>query len=105
MYIITVSILTLSPCFQLLLKAQASSMFKGKKENYPFSVCRPFLDTRIGKTGGFYCAHIQLFYWCNVFFFITYMIKHQNLIMNVEMHVIREQSHYSVVSVCESLSQ
>lgn len=24
-------------------------MFKGKKENYPFSVCRPFLDTRIGK--------------------------------------------------------
>uniref|UniRef100_A0A672ZM36 Myosin IHb n=1 Tax=Sphaeramia orbicularis TaxID=375764 RepID=A0A672ZM36_9TELE len=26
------------------------SMFKGKKENYPFSVCRPFLDTRIGKT-------------------------------------------------------
>uniref|UniRef100_A0A8D3CGK6 Myosin IHb n=1 Tax=Scophthalmus maximus TaxID=52904 RepID=A0A8D3CGK6_SCOMX len=23
------------------------SMFKGKKENYPFSVCRPFLDTRI----------------------------------------------------------
>lgn len=24
-------------------------MFKGKKENYPFSVCRPFVDTRIGK--------------------------------------------------------
>ncbi|KAM4532820.1 unconventional myosin-Ih isoform 2-T2 [Fundulus diaphanus] len=32
---------------QLLLKAQTSSMFKGKKENYPFSVCRPFVDTRI----------------------------------------------------------
>uniref|UniRef100_A0A8D2ZIK2 Myosin IHb n=1 Tax=Scophthalmus maximus TaxID=52904 RepID=A0A8D2ZIK2_SCOMX len=32
---------------QLLLKLQTSSMFKGKKENYPFSVCRPFLDTRI----------------------------------------------------------
>ncbi|CAJ1070558.1 LOW QUALITY PROTEIN: unconventional myosin-Ih [Xyrichtys novacula] len=32
---------------QLLLKEQASSMFKGKKENYPFSVCRPFADTRI----------------------------------------------------------
>ncbi|KAM6901705.1 LOW QUALITY PROTEIN: unconventional myosin-Ih [Lycodopsis pacificus] len=32
---------------QLLLKAQTSSMFKGNKENYPFSVCRPFLDTRI----------------------------------------------------------
>uniref|UniRef100_A0A8D3DXD9 Myosin IHb n=1 Tax=Scophthalmus maximus TaxID=52904 RepID=A0A8D3DXD9_SCOMX len=31
----------------LLLKLQTSSMFKGKKENYPFSVCRPFLDTRI----------------------------------------------------------
>uniref|UniRef100_A0A8C4I899 Myosin IHb n=1 Tax=Dicentrarchus labrax TaxID=13489 RepID=A0A8C4I899_DICLA len=33
---------------QLVLKAQTSSMFKGKKENYPFSVCRPFVDTRIG---------------------------------------------------------
>uniref|UniRef100_A0A8C4NWI6 Myosin IHb n=1 Tax=Dicentrarchus labrax TaxID=13489 RepID=A0A8C4NWI6_DICLA len=33
----------------LVLKAQTSSMFKGKKENYPFSVCRPFVDTRIGK--------------------------------------------------------
>lgn len=32
---------------QLLLKVQTSSMFKGKKENYPFSVCRPFMDTRI----------------------------------------------------------
>uniref|UniRef100_A0A3B3TQF3 Myosin IH n=1 Tax=Poecilia latipinna TaxID=48699 RepID=A0A3B3TQF3_9TELE len=39
-----------SPCdivwvfllLQLLLKAQTSSMFKGKKENYPLSVCRPF---------------------------------------------------------------
>lgn len=37
-------------CFQLLLKAQTSTMFKGKKENYPFSVCRPFADTRICKT-------------------------------------------------------
>uniref|UniRef100_A0A3Q3MS14 Myosin IHb n=1 Tax=Labrus bergylta TaxID=56723 RepID=A0A3Q3MS14_9LABR len=34
---------------QLLLKEQTSSMFKGRKENYPLSVCRPFLDTRIGK--------------------------------------------------------
>uniref|UniRef100_A0A3Q2PGA4 Myosin IH n=1 Tax=Fundulus heteroclitus TaxID=8078 RepID=A0A3Q2PGA4_FUNHE len=34
---------------QLLLKAQTSSMFKGKKENYPFSVYRPFVDTRIGR--------------------------------------------------------
>uniref|UniRef100_A0A3B5L8N1 Myosin IHb n=1 Tax=Xiphophorus couchianus TaxID=32473 RepID=A0A3B5L8N1_9TELE len=34
---------------QLLLKAQTSSMFKGKKENYPLSVCSPFVDTRIGK--------------------------------------------------------
>ncbi|TNM91950.1 hypothetical protein fugu_018962 [Takifugu bimaculatus] len=33
---------------QLQLKLQTSSMFKGKKENYPFSVCRPFVDTRIG---------------------------------------------------------
>ncbi|KAM8828044.1 unconventional myosin-Ih [Spinachia spinachia] len=32
---------------ELLLKAQASSIFKGKKENYPLSVCRPFVDTRI----------------------------------------------------------
>ncbi|XP_024113501.1 unconventional myosin-Ic isoform X2 [Oryzias melastigma] len=32
---------------QLLLKSQTSSMFKGKKENYPFSVSRIFLDTRI----------------------------------------------------------
>uniref|UniRef100_A0A665TZH4 Myosin IHb n=1 Tax=Echeneis naucrates TaxID=173247 RepID=A0A665TZH4_ECHNA len=36
--------------FQLLLKAQTSALFKGKKENYPFSVCRPFLDTRISKS-------------------------------------------------------
>ncbi|XP_029024032.1 unconventional myosin-Ih isoform X2 [Betta splendens] len=34
---------------QLQLKSQASSMFKGKKENYPLSVCRPFLETRIGE--------------------------------------------------------
>uniref|UniRef100_A0A8C5BE30 Myosin IHb n=1 Tax=Gadus morhua TaxID=8049 RepID=A0A8C5BE30_GADMO len=27
--------------------ALTSSMFKGKKENYPFSVCQPFQDTRI----------------------------------------------------------
>ncbi|XP_058473357.1 unconventional myosin-Ih isoform X2 [Solea solea] len=33
---------------QLMLKLQASSMFKGKKENYTFSVGRPFMDTRIG---------------------------------------------------------
>lgn len=29
-------------------------MFKGKKENYPFSVCRPFEDTRIGKKKHFF---------------------------------------------------
>uniref|UniRef100_A0A3P8WJA1 Myosin IH n=1 Tax=Cynoglossus semilaevis TaxID=244447 RepID=A0A3P8WJA1_CYNSE len=33
---------------QLMLKLQASVIFKGKKESYPFSVSRPFLDTRIG---------------------------------------------------------
>lgn len=49
--------LTLSPLFQLLLKLQTSSMFKGKKENYPFSVCRPFLDTRISKTAEFFYCH------------------------------------------------
>ncbi|KAM3874507.1 unconventional myosin-Ih-like [Diretmus argenteus] len=32
---------------QLQLKALTSSMFKGKKESYSFSVCRPFVDTRI----------------------------------------------------------
>uniref|UniRef100_A0AAX7VBV9 Myosin IHb n=1 Tax=Astatotilapia calliptera TaxID=8154 RepID=A0AAX7VBV9_ASTCA len=40
--------LTPPPILQeLLLKAQTSALFKGKKENYPFSVCRPFADTRI----------------------------------------------------------
>ncbi|XP_067340980.1 unconventional myosin-Ih isoform X5 [Channa argus] len=34
---------------QLQLKVQTSSLFKGKKDNYPFSVCRPFLETRIGQ--------------------------------------------------------
>ncbi|XP_020780772.2 unconventional myosin-Ih [Boleophthalmus pectinirostris] len=34
---------------QMLLKVQASSMFKGKKENYPFSVCMPFYNTRIAE--------------------------------------------------------
>lgn len=38
---------------QLLLKVQTSSLFKGKKENYPLSVCRPFLDTRIGESESF----------------------------------------------------
>ncbi|XP_053711307.1 unconventional myosin-Ih isoform X1 [Synchiropus splendidus] len=33
---------------QLHLKLQTSAMFKGKKENYPLSVCSPFVDTRIG---------------------------------------------------------
>ncbi|XP_049594157.1 unconventional myosin-Ih [Syngnathus scovelli] len=32
---------------QLVLKAQTSSMFKGRKENYPLSVRSPFLHTRI----------------------------------------------------------
>uniref|UniRef100_A0A667ZX24 Myosin IHb n=1 Tax=Myripristis murdjan TaxID=586833 RepID=A0A667ZX24_9TELE len=35
--------------YNLQLKLLTSSMFKGKKENYPFSVCRPFLDTRISE--------------------------------------------------------
>uniref|UniRef100_A0A3Q1CCT2 Myosin IHb n=1 Tax=Amphiprion ocellaris TaxID=80972 RepID=A0A3Q1CCT2_AMPOC len=35
---------------RLSCNIQTSSMFKGKKENYPFSVCRPFMDTRICKT-------------------------------------------------------
>lgn len=43
-------IISLLHCFQLVLKEQTSAMFKGKKENYPGSVCRPFLDTRISKT-------------------------------------------------------
>ncbi|CAL8281316.1 unnamed protein product [Gadus morhua 'NCC'] len=34
---------------QLQFKALTSSMFKGKKENYPFSVCQPFQDTRISE--------------------------------------------------------
>ncbi|KAJ8393918.1 hypothetical protein AAFF_G00054510 [Aldrovandia affinis] len=34
---------------QLQLKAVASSLFKGKKESYPQSVPRPFIDTRIGE--------------------------------------------------------
>uniref|UniRef100_A0A7N8WHP8 Myosin IHb n=1 Tax=Mastacembelus armatus TaxID=205130 RepID=A0A7N8WHP8_9TELE len=38
---------TLFFCF-IMLKVQTSIMFKGKKESYPFSVSRPFLDTRIG---------------------------------------------------------
>uniref|UniRef100_A0A7N8XEU9 Myosin IHb n=1 Tax=Mastacembelus armatus TaxID=205130 RepID=A0A7N8XEU9_9TELE len=40
---------TLFFCF-IMLKVQTSIMFKGKKESYPFSVSRPFLDTRIGET-------------------------------------------------------
>ncbi|KAJ3605608.1 hypothetical protein NHX12_027653 [Muraenolepis orangiensis] len=34
---------------QLQCKALTSSMFKGKKDNYPLTVCRPFLDTRINE--------------------------------------------------------
>ncbi|KAI1882411.1 hypothetical protein AGOR_G00250410 [Albula goreensis] len=34
---------------QLQLKGVASDLFKGKKENYPQSVPRPFVDTRIGE--------------------------------------------------------
>ncbi|XP_028830567.1 unconventional myosin-Ih isoform X3 [Denticeps clupeoides] len=34
---------------QLQLKATASSLFRGRKENYPFSVARPFADTRISE--------------------------------------------------------
>uniref|UniRef100_A0A668AEP5 Myosin IHb n=1 Tax=Myripristis murdjan TaxID=586833 RepID=A0A668AEP5_9TELE len=40
--------------YNLQLKLLTSSMFKGKKENYPFSVCRPFLDTRISKTAEYF---------------------------------------------------
>ncbi|KAK7895286.1 hypothetical protein WMY93_020611 [Mugilogobius chulae] len=42
--------LTPPPVLQeMLLKVQASSIFKGKKENYPFSVCLPFSNTRIAE--------------------------------------------------------
>uniref|UniRef100_A0AAV2IWL8 Uncharacterized protein n=1 Tax=Knipowitschia caucasica TaxID=637954 RepID=A0AAV2IWL8_KNICA len=34
---------------QMLLKLQSSNIFKGKKENYPFSVCVPFCNTRIAE--------------------------------------------------------
>ncbi|KAG9335065.1 hypothetical protein JZ751_005740, partial [Albula glossodonta] len=34
---------------ELQLKGVASDLFKGKKENYPQSVPRPFVDTRIGE--------------------------------------------------------
>lgn len=35
--------------FQLQLKVVTSSIFKGKKDNYPQSVPQPFVDTRISK--------------------------------------------------------
>uniref|UniRef100_A0A3Q2PI52 TH1 domain-containing protein n=1 Tax=Fundulus heteroclitus TaxID=8078 RepID=A0A3Q2PI52_FUNHE len=35
---------------QLQMKVVTSSIFKGKKENYPQSISQPFLDTRIGKS-------------------------------------------------------
>ncbi|KAJ8263650.1 hypothetical protein COCON_G00161070 [Conger conger] len=34
---------------QLQLKEKTSAMFKGKKDSYPQSVCRPFVDTRISE--------------------------------------------------------
>uniref|UniRef100_A0A673I226 Unconventional myosin-Ih-like n=1 Tax=Sinocyclocheilus rhinocerous TaxID=307959 RepID=A0A673I226_9TELE len=34
---------------QLQIKALTSDIFKGRKENYPQSVCRPFADTRISE--------------------------------------------------------
>ncbi|XP_057215605.1 unconventional myosin-Ih isoform X2 [Triplophysa rosa] len=34
---------------QLQIKALTSDLFKGKKENYPLSVCQPFADTRISE--------------------------------------------------------
>uniref|UniRef100_A0A8C2L6P0 Myosin IHb n=1 Tax=Cyprinus carpio TaxID=7962 RepID=A0A8C2L6P0_CYPCA len=34
---------------QLQIKALTSDIFKGRKENYPQSVCQPFADTRISK--------------------------------------------------------
>uniref|UniRef100_A0A7N8WKL1 Myosin IHb n=1 Tax=Mastacembelus armatus TaxID=205130 RepID=A0A7N8WKL1_9TELE len=42
---------------QIMLKVQTSIMFKGKKESYPFSVSRPFLDTRIGETAELFSCH------------------------------------------------
>uniref|UniRef100_A0AAQ4QEL5 Myosin IHb n=1 Tax=Gasterosteus aculeatus aculeatus TaxID=481459 RepID=A0AAQ4QEL5_GASAC len=45
----------------LLLKAEASSIFKGKKESYALSVCRPFVDTRISKTAELLSYRIQEF--------------------------------------------
>ena len=35
---------------QYVLKGAASDLFKGKKENYPASVARPYLTTHLGKS-------------------------------------------------------
>uniref|UniRef100_A0A673WD74 TH1 domain-containing protein n=1 Tax=Salmo trutta TaxID=8032 RepID=A0A673WD74_SALTR len=37
------------PTLQLQIKGLTSSLFKGRKENYPHNVCRPFVDTRISE--------------------------------------------------------
>lgn len=64
----------LSPCFQLQLKLQTSSMFKGKKENYPFSVCRPFLDTRIGESVS-KILHLTIVFNCIIMLYTYNMIR------------------------------
>lgn len=48
-------------------------MFKGKKENYPFSVCRPFVDTRVGKKISFslLCA-TEIYINTHCVFFLIY---------------------------------
>lgn len=60
--------------FQLSLKVQTSSMFKGKKENYPFSVCRPFLDTRIGKIS-FFVELNNMYYNIVTMLLISFVLK------------------------------
>uniref|UniRef100_A0A3P8Q309 Myosin IHb n=2 Tax=Astatotilapia calliptera TaxID=8154 RepID=A0A3P8Q309_ASTCA len=37
----------ITPQRKAQVQSVTSALFKGKKENYPFSVCRPFADTRI----------------------------------------------------------
>uniref|UniRef100_A0A669CWK5 Unconventional myosin-Ih n=1 Tax=Oreochromis niloticus TaxID=8128 RepID=A0A669CWK5_ORENI len=40
-------VLGITPQRKAQVQSVTSALFKGKKENYPFSVCRPFADTRI----------------------------------------------------------
>lgn len=79
---------------QLQLKLQTSSMFKGKKDNYPFSVCRPFVDTRIGEQVNFFllcAAEIHINTHCDFFLNlgvedinikVLQMIQHEHMKVN-----------------------